>query len=444
MTIAQDTTGAVWATWTQVAGDPVTGFTNTVYVNNSAPGGTSWATPFIIPVSNPNPAPDDISAIVAYGEKKIGVMWTDQRTGSVWWATRTDGTAATSTSSWKVQSATKGTGLADDHLNLKSLQADSAGRVFAAVKTNLDVTSTDPTLAQLVLLVFKPGTGSFSTSTISLTGDCTTRPQIVLDPENNLVHAFQTGPSSTVNGCAFDGVEGSIYEKTASMDNPVFAAGRGTPIMEDPASPNINNVTTSKQSVNSKTGLVVMASDDVAKRYWFADRPIGVAPVPTAPGTFVPIAPTRFLDTRDTVPVGADSEVSFKVGGVAGIPAKVSAVVFNMTVTQPQDFGYIAAYPSGTARPNASNENFYPGQTVPNSVTVPVGADGKVTLFNRSNGTTHLIADVAGYYIAGTPAVPGAFAPVVPSRFLDTRDTVPVGADSAVSFKVGGVAGIPA
>jgi hypothetical protein len=266
----------------------------------------------------------------------------------------------------------------------------------------------------------------------------------VLDPENNLVHAFQTGPSTTVSGCPFDGVSGSIYEKTASMDNPVFAAGRGTPIMEDPASPYINDVTTSKQPVSSKTGLVVMASDDVAKRYWFADRPLGVAPVPTAPGTFVPIAPTRFLDTRNAAPVGADSAVSFQVGGVAGVPANVSAVVFNMTVTQPQNYGYIAAYPSGTTRPNASNENFSPGQTVPNLVTVPVGADGKVTLFNRSLGTTHLIADVAGYYIAGIPAVPGAFVPMVPSRFLDTRNTAPVAADSAVSFQVGGVAGIPA
>ena len=402
MTIAEDTTGAIWATWTQVAGDPVAGLTNTVYVNNSAPGGTSWASPFMLPVSNPHPAPDDISAIVAYGEKKIGVMWSDQLTGSVWWATRTDGTATTAASSWKVQAAIKGTGLADDHLNVKSLKADSAGRVFAAVKTSLDVGCTDPTLAQLVLLIFKPGTGSFSKSTISLTGDCTTRPQIVLDPENNLVHAFQTGPSSAVSGCPFDGVAGSIYEKTASMDNPVFAVGRGTPVIEDPTSPNINDVTTSKQPVSSKTGLVVMASDDVAKRYWFADQPLGVASVPTAPGAFVPVTPSRILDTRNTAPVGAFSSVSFQAAGVAGVPANVSAVVFNLTVTQPQSYGHVIAYASGTTRPTTSNENFVPGQTVPNSVTVPVGADGKITLVNNSNGTTHLIADIAGYFLSGT------------------------------------------
>ena len=83
MTIDQDSTGAIWATWTQVAGSSTSGFTNTVYVNRSAPGGTSWNSPFVIPVTKPNPAPDDISAVVAYGGNKIGVMWSDQRTAPV-------------------------------------------------------------------------------------------------------------------------------------------------------------------------------------------------------------------------------------------------------------------------------------------------------------------------------------------------------------------------
>jgi len=128
-----------------------------------------------------------------------------------------------------------------------------------------------------------------------------------------------------------------------------------------------------------------------------------IAGTPNATGAFVPMVPSRFLDTRNTAPVAADSAVSFQVGGVAGIPASVSAVVFNMTVTQPQNDGFVTAYPSGTTQPNASNENFAAGQTVPNSVAVRVGGDGKVALFNRSNGTTHLIADVAGYFLSGTP-----------------------------------------
>lgn len=268
MTIDKDSTGVVWATWTEVNATATGSYTSSVMVNNSGPDGASWGTPFVLPVNNVHPAVDDISAVVAFNKKQIGVMWSDQTTGSVWWATRTDGTAATS---WKSQPAVQGKGIADDHLNLKSLQADTAGRVYAAVKTSLDETTTDMTQPQLQLLVFKPGTGAFSKSTISTLADCQTRPQIVLDPDNNKIHAFQTGPSTNVSGCPYAGVSGSIYEKTADMDNPVFGSGRGTPIIQNGSSATVNNPTTTKQPVTSTSGIVVLASDDAAKRYWFAD-----------------------------------------------------------------------------------------------------------------------------------------------------------------------------
>ncbi|MET3176379.1 UNVERIFIED_ORG: subtilisin family serine protease [Arthrobacter sp. UYCu721] len=169
--------------------------------------------------------------------------------------------------------------------------------------------------------------------------------------------------------------------------------------------------------------------------------------VPTAAltaGAFQAVAPQRFLDTRTSVPVGPDSSVSFRVAGLKGIPSNVSAVVFNLTVAEAASFGFVTAYPSGTARPNASSVNFSGSQIVPNSVTVPVGADGKVTLFNRSAGATHLLADVSGYYLPGTPTVAGTFRPVAPNRFLDTRSTAGVLADTSVSFQVAAVNGIPA
>ena len=44
-----------------------------------------------------------------------------------------------------------------------------------------------------------------------------------------------------------------------------------------------------------------------------------------------------------------------------------------------------------------SNLNTVPGGTQPNLVTVKLGAGGKVSIFNFA-GTTHVLADVAGYY----------------------------------------------
>jgi len=118
-------------------------------------------------------------------------------------------------------------------------------------------------------------------------------------------------------------------------------------------------------------------------------------------GTLSPIGPTRLLDTRSkvgvstTIPVPAGGAVRLQVAGVAGIPTGVSAVVLNVTVTQPARNGYVTVYADGTAKPNSSNLNYVTNQTVPNLVFAPVGSDGKVDLWTASS--THVIADVAGY-----------------------------------------------
>ena len=136
---------------------------------------------------------------------------------------------------------------------------------------------------------------------------------------------------------------------------------------------------------------------------------------PSVPGAFVSVDPSRVLDTRvgngaSQSAVAAYGTVDLQVTGRGGVPASgVAAVVVNVTVTAPSAGGFLTVYPSGTSQPTASNLNFTAGQSVPNLVTVKVGTGGKVKLTNNSGGTAHLIADVAGYYLAGTPTVPGAF-----------------------------------
>ncbi len=50
--------------------------------------------------------------------------------------------------------------------------------------------------------------------------------------------------------------------------------------------------------------------------------------------------------------------------------------------------------------PLASSLNFGPGQTVANLVIAKVGTDGGVSILNAA-GSTHVIADVAGWLPAG-------------------------------------------
>jgi hypothetical protein len=111
--------------------------------------------------------------------------------------------------------------------------------------------------------------------------------------------------------------------------------------------------------------------------------------------------------------------VPLTVAGVVGIPATgVTAVALNVTVTNPKQTGFVTAYPDGKARPGTSNVNYVARQTVADLVIVPVGADGRVDLFNGSPGTLDLVADVAGYY-RGQGG--DDYVPVTPNRQLDTR-----------------------
>ncbi len=148
-----------------------------------------------------------------------------------------------------------------------------------------------------------------------------------------------------------------------------------------------------------------------------------------ASGGFVPVTPSRILDTRaavgiaTTTPVGSQQEIQLTVAGVAGVPAAsgVTAVALNLTATAPTAPGWVTAWPATSAQPlTVSTLNFAAGETVPNLAIVPIGTDGKIKLFN-SAGSTHLIADVFGYFTSGTAGV-GGFVPVAPTRVIDTRN----------------------
>jgi len=150
-------------------------------------------------------------------------------------------------------------------------------------------------------------------------------------------------------------------------------------------------------------------------------------PPPTSP--FVALNPARLLDTRGgaqtidgqfagTGAVNGGGQLDLAVLGRGGLPAAgVTAVVLNVTVTNPTAPGFVTVWPGDASRPFASNLNFVPGATTPNLVIVKVGANGLVSLFN-SAGQTDLIVDVTGYF--GSTSTLTA---MTPARLLDTRST---------------------
>jgi hypothetical protein len=143
------------------------------------------------------------------------------------------------------------------------------------------------------------------------------------------------------------------------------------------------------------------------------------APPSGSAGGYVPVPPSRLLDTRagGTLAGGATLDLLVTAGGVPS--SGVSGVVLNVTVTNTSAAGYLTVYPTGAPRPTASNLNWAAGWTVPNRVFVPVGTAGKVTFFNFT-GSTDLVVDVNGYFTDAT-ATGNLFTPASPVRVLDTR-----------------------
>ncbi|MBI5090121.1 MAG: hypothetical protein HZB15_15005 [Actinobacteria bacterium] len=121
-------------------------------------------------------------------------------------------------------------------------------------------------------------------------------------------------------------------------------------------------------------------------------------------GLFVPVNPTRVLDTRDGTgaapkPVPAQGTIDVDIAGRAGVPEDgATGVVLNLTAVDTAAPGFVTLFPAGTPLALVSSLNVdVVGQIVPNLVASPLGAGGKVSIFHQTGG--NLVADVAGYFI---------------------------------------------
>jgi hypothetical protein len=118
----------------------------------------------------------------------------------------------------------------------------------------------------------------------------------------------------------------------------------------------------------------------------------------SAPDSFVPISPTRELDTRTTGnALAAGKAITMNILTDAGQTAV--AMVDNVTVTAPAKGGNLIVYPAGQPRPVVSNLNFKVNETVPNLVIAKGGTSAQVAYYNNSPGKIQLIVDEYGYYM---------------------------------------------
>jgi hypothetical protein len=240
--LAKDTTNTLWVTYTR---------NNAVWVVRTTTNDSTWGTPFTMPVADvSNLSADDISSIVAF-DSKIGVMWGNQNTEKYHFATHADGDGDMTWQSGPALAIPNG---ADDHINLKALNGDSAGRVFAAVKTSR-TGATDPLI---MLLVLKPD-GTWTNHAFSTASERHTRPIVQIDQQNRKLYMFAAQPCCS---------GGTVYYKQASLDAISFPTGLGASFMQSDSDVCINNVSSTKQNLTSSTDLVAIAGADCTRSYF--------------------------------------------------------------------------------------------------------------------------------------------------------------------------------
>jgi hypothetical protein len=141
----------------------------------------------------------------------------------------------------------------------------------------------------------------------------------------------------------------------------------------------------------------------------------------TAANKYSPITPVRALDTTLTATGSRDVPVA---GYAASIPGLTPvAVVINLTAANPSTSTWLAAYPTptiATPPPLVSNLNLAAHAIRANLATVPIGAGGAITVFNKF-GSTRTAIDIVGFYGTGATGAL-AYYPLPPTRIMDTRN----------------------
>ncbi|MFC1715060.1 hypothetical protein ACFL6S_15445 [Candidatus Poribacteria bacterium] len=192
---------------------------------------------------------DDIASVIAF-DKQIGVFWSNQKKEALYFRIHRDGDPE---DKWqKREKVIKGQLVADDHINL-ALSDD--GRVFAVTKTSADDAKepiTGPTKAQFILNVRSRKGKWESYDVAEVSPIFKSRPIVVLDEEKDDVYVFYLDDKA-------------IVSKRSPMADIDFN-GPPVRVLAKPGV-SINNVTSTKQNISSKTGLLILATGDDSKVY---------------------------------------------------------------------------------------------------------------------------------------------------------------------------------
>ncbi|MEO1057235.1 MAG: hypothetical protein AAFY28_10015 [Actinomycetota bacterium] len=171
------------------------------------------------------------------------------------------------------------------------------------------------------------------------------------------------------------------------------------------------------------------------------------------------VVPFRLLETRAGQPTGDGLQegigrrtpgqvTSVDVAGRAGVDTDATAAIITLTAINPGANGHATAYPCDAPKPDASTLNYEAGQTIANSATIDLAADGTLCFFSQRSAD--YVVDVTGFVPFGSTV-----DTITPARLFESRPEEPTfdgvqqgagrrDAGTETTIVVAGRAGIPA
>jgi len=125
------------------------------------------------------------------------------------------------------------------------------------------------------------------------------------------------------------------------------------------------------------------------------------------------LTPSRLFDSRETGTPDAQSVVSVRAAGRAGIPADATHAVVMLTAVNAAADGFLTGFACGDDMPYASNLNYVEDATVANQMVVPLDENGDLCVYTWAG--SDVLVDAVGYFAAAGDA------PAQPVRVADSR-----------------------
>lgn len=232
LTLAQDSTGKLWATYTGTSDAGVLGDGKLHVIWTTSADHLTWDATGAVLETGLSVLLRETSAITAFGGNKIGVTWSNQAANEVGFSYHTDGNAE---SIWSVKEVVNsGVGQASEYMSLKGLPD---GRVFLAQQD---------TLGNRHLNLFRRNALGTWDPKIPVTRNPISKPKtpiVLFDDTNSEVYVLYRDSGNT----------SFIYAAHMNVDSNVMPSG--CPI----GASGVSNPTATKQTITGGTDLAVAA-----------------------------------------------------------------------------------------------------------------------------------------------------------------------------------------